>query len=68
MESQLRHYRRSHALTQRQLSDDIGINPATLSRIETCDGYQTVRRIIDWCHRHCIDPALFFPPESSHES
>ena len=67
MENQLRYYRKSHALTQRQLSEDIGINPATLSRIETCEGYQTVRRIIGWCHRHRIDPALFFPPEPANE-
>ncbi len=54
----------SHHLTLKQLSDDIGIDNATLYRITVNQGPQTTRKILEWCKRHYIDPYDVFCPSS----
>ena len=57
-------YRKQHKLTMRQMAEEIGINAATLHRIEHNSGNETVRKVISWCNRTGINPCEVFPPNT----
>lgn len=58
-------YRQTHQLTQKELAAEIGVNPATLLRIEKNVGSYTIRKILLWCQRRGINPSEVFPPEAA---
>ena len=58
-------YRQSKNITQKQLALEMGVNPATLVRIEKNVGSYTIRKILFWCKSNGVDPGKVFPPEAS---
>ena len=58
-------YRKQHKLTMLQMANEIGINAATLHRIEHNSGNETIRKVILWCKKKGVNPCDVFPPQAS---
>lgn len=58
-------YRKQHNLTMRQMAQEIGINAATVHRIEHNSGNETIRKVMSWCKKTGISPYDVFPPKAS---
>lgn len=58
-------YRQVHNLTQKELAEEMGVNPATLLRIEKNVGSYTIRKIMLWCQRSGVNPFEIFPPDAA---
>lgn len=57
----IREYRHLHQLSLLELSEQIGINSATLHHLERNRGHPVIRKIIAFCERNDIKPSVFFP-------
>ncbi len=57
----IREYRQHNHLSLEDLSDQIGINSATLHHLEKNRGHQVIRKILAFCERNDIKPSVFFP-------
>ncbi len=61
----LTEYRKQRHLSIEKMAKEIGINPATLHRIEHNSGYHTIRLILSWCQSTGFNPTDVFPPNAS---
>lgn len=57
----LRQYRKQRNLSLEALALEIGIGASDLHHLEYNRGRKVTRKIIAWCHKQQVNPAIFYP-------